>query len=81
VVNLRLPENIVPERYDVTLRPDLYSADPGKFSFTGSVVITLTVAKATSTVTLHHRQLTIDDATVEIKVGSRNIEVRSLIDQ
>lgn len=55
----RLGKNVVPERYDVELTPDLDAA-----SFAGSVTIATSVAEATGTIVLNAVELDILSATV-----------------
>ncbi|MBU6390125.1 M1 family metallopeptidase [Patescibacteria group bacterium] len=62
--SVRLSINVVPERYAIKLAPDLE-----KFTFEGEETITVRVAKATRTVTLHAKELDIESA--EVVVGER----------
>ena len=64
--SVRLPTNIVPERYVIKLKPDLE-----KFTFEGEETIHLWVLKPTRTVTLHSRELDIE--TVEIILGNTKV--------
>lgn len=52
ISSVRLPRHILPERYTLTLRPDLES-----FTFQGEEIIQVVVAKADKQVTLHARDL------------------------
>lgn len=52
--SVRLPRHILPERYALTLRPDLES-----FTFQGEEVISVTITKADKQVTLHAQDLEI----------------------
>lgn len=52
----RLPNDTKPETYDITLTTRV---DIQNFTFDGKVKIGITVLEATSTIKLHHRQLTI----------------------
>lgn len=57
---MRLSGNVVPERYNIKLKPDLE-----KFTFEGEETITVRVAKLTHTVTLHSRELDIEVGEVD----------------
>ncbi|XP_037030608.1 aminopeptidase N-like [Bradysia coprophila] len=52
----RLPNDTVPETYDITLTTRIDNAD---FVFNGSVRIGIYVNESTQLITLHHRQLTV----------------------
>lgn len=54
--NYRLPNDTVPETYDITLTTRIDNAD---FIFTGNVRIGIYVNESTQRITLHHRQLII----------------------
>lgn len=60
--SVRLTSHIKPEQYDLTLKPDLEA-----FTFSGKEVITLTLDKATTEITLHSKDIKID--TVEVIQG------------
>lgn len=64
----RLPKNIKPLQYDVTLETRL---DP-EFNFNGSVVIHLTPLENTKNITLHHRRLRIKDDSIKAHDSSAN---------
>ena len=55
----RLPRNVLPRHYDITLEPDLEVA-----SFKGSVAIDIEVVEATSVITLNAIELEIHTAVV-----------------
>jgi puromycin-sensitive aminopeptidase len=55
----RLPRSVVPERYELTLEPDLQRA-----RFDGEVVVSATVAEPTSEIVLNAIELEIHEATV-----------------
>ncbi len=57
----RLPDDVVPHRYDLVLEPDLQQA-----SFDGTVTISVQVQRATDQVVLHALDLEIDGATVRV---------------
>ncbi|MSP78805.1 MAG: M1 family peptidase [Dehalococcoidia bacterium] len=60
----RLSTNVKPEKYRLTLTPDL-----GKFSFSGEVAIDVTVAKATNQVVVNVAELTIQEVRVILPSG------------
>lgn len=57
-INYRLPNDTVPETYDITFTTRV---DSGDFNFNGVVRIGILARVATQLITLHHRQLTIAD--------------------
>ncbi|MFN7148125.1 MAG: M1 family aminopeptidase [Microthrixaceae bacterium] len=57
----RLPDDVVPHRYDLVLEPDLAQA-----SFNGTVTISVHVERATDQVVLHALDLEIDAANVRV---------------
>src|SRR3990167_5592668 len=59
--NVRLEKFIVPERYDIQLKPDLKN-----FTFEGVETILLTVSRKTRAITLHSKDLEIETAAVLI---------------
>ena len=63
----RLSRSVIPSFYSIELFPDLYSGDPSKFTFTGSVTIQMTCTENTSNFTLNSRQLEIDEKSVKIE--------------
>lgn len=62
VLNYRLPNNTLPLHYDVELTTNVHSGDK---KFTGVVKIDVTIVEATTTLVLHHRQLTIKSAKIQ----------------
>ena len=56
----RLPANVTPERYDLTLTPDLKA-----FTFEGNEIVAITVHEATSDVVLNALELEIESAVAE----------------
>lgn len=54
----RLPNTTRPNSYDVTLRTWVHEEN---FAFTGNVRIHITAVENTTSITLHHRYLTIED--------------------
>ncbi|XP_012939882.1 aminopeptidase N [Aplysia californica] len=67
VRDVRLPDNVYPEHYDVRLQPYMYVADPKKFTFKGSVKIYLRCDKTSDNVTLHINVLTVDKANIQFQ--------------
>ena len=57
----RLPENVLPQHYSLTLTPDLKAA-----TFSGSEIIDLTLAEPTSSISLNARDLTFNSVTLEV---------------
>ena len=55
-ISYRLPQNVRPLSYDVHLRTNVHINET---EFSGTVIINLDVFEATTSITLHHRQLTI----------------------
>jgi puromycin-sensitive aminopeptidase len=62
----RLPRNVLPRRYELTLEPDLTAA-----SFAGSVAVEAEVVETTPTVVLNAAELNIDEAWVTQDDGER----------
>ncbi len=52
---VRLSNNIIPEKYDIELKPDLKN-----FTFSGIETITLSIKKSTKVLTLHSKEIQID---------------------
>ena len=61
-----LPSTMVPTHYDLSLRPDIYRDDPDLFMFSGTVTIDILVKQPSNEITLHQRNLNIDDTTVRV---------------
>ena len=64
---IRLPKHIKPERYQLTIKPDLNG-----FTFTGSETIFLRLEKSTREITLHAKDLKIFD--VEYSAKSQKVK-------
>ena len=62
----RLPQTVVPSRYDLRLEPDLVNA-----TFAGRVEIAVTIHKAVEEVVLNAAELQISEATAEGAAGNR----------
>lgn len=68
----RLPKDVVPTEYNITLTPTFESNDTKKnFTFDGRVEITLNVLNSTNTITFHAKELEIDK---DIKLTYRYID-------
>ena len=66
----RLPRNVVPSRYDITIETDL---DAGRFS--GHEDVTVTVHEATSAIVLNAKELELVDVRVASADGAGAVEV------
>lgn len=69
--NIRLPENIIPQRYSITLAPNL-----DEFTFQGEEEILINLTKSTEKVVLHAAELEIQSASIhqdKQKLDSKNI--------
>lgn len=62
--NFRLPKDIRPVAYDITLAPVFNTSDNNNFTFTGRSVITLKIVNATNKITFHAKDLDINDLEV-----------------
>ncbi|MSQ27697.1 MAG: helix-turn-helix domain-containing protein, partial [Dehalococcoidia bacterium] len=65
-VQIRLPTTIMPERYRITLEPDLAA-----FTFTGEEAVELALTEATGRIVLHALELEIIEAHLILEDGSR----------
>jgi puromycin-sensitive aminopeptidase len=63
-ISVRLSKNIIPIEYEIQLKPDL-----DNFTFEGIETITLSVLKATKTLTLHSKEIEIETAEVGLPQG------------
>ena len=63
--SFRLPSSIRPERYEITLTPDLES-----FTFAGEEEVTLSVAEATTSIVLNAAELAFSSASVILPDGT-----------
>lgn len=68
--NYRLPNNTIPQTYDITLTLALES---NQFDFNGTVKIQIKALETTSNITLHMRQLSI--ATIKLEDKSNNQDI------
>lgn len=74
-IKYRLPNTTAPNSYDITLATNV---DKGDFSFTGSVSINLRVLEKTRNITIHARQLTVDEDSVTILKGLQRIKTSNV---
>lgn len=65
VKDVRLPLHLVPETYDIVLKPNMYGGDPETFNFEGYVKIYMNAKSAGTNVTLHTNKLEISDETIK----------------
>ena len=65
-VDVRLPNDTVPDHYNVELKPDIYGDDPKKFTFEGKVEIFLDCISPTNVVVIHINDfLTVDNSSIQ----------------
>ena len=64
--NYRLPRSLIPSMYSVELFPDIYGADPSKFTFSGIVKIDMSCNEDTNNITLNSKKLMINEKSVKI---------------
>ena len=72
----RLPANVVPKKYILTLEPDLE-----KFTFTGIEHVLLDVKEETDKIILNASELSIDEVSYELPDGSEVIPQNVSLDQ
>lgn len=65
-VGFRLPTNVKPISYTVTIKPYIYGNDSSKFHFEGSCTILVECKSATSIITLHVDRLNINRSDVSV---------------
>ena len=73
VLSYRLPNDTVPETYDISLTTRI---DQAVFEFQGIVKIGIVIKVATNFITLHHRQLVIENVYLRNSVG-QSVEIDS----
>ncbi|XP_041356218.1 aminopeptidase N-like [Gigantopelta aegis] len=76
--NLRLPLKVYPLEYDVEWKPDIYQADPSRFTNQGFVRIKMECRNATDHVTLHINGITIDNSTLVFRADTRTAEAPTI---
>jgi len=69
----RLPRTIVPQRYDITLEPDL-----GAATFAGECVTEVEVVEPTNTLVCNAAELVVQEAWVELMGGGERIDPESI---
>jgi puromycin-sensitive aminopeptidase len=69
--SVRLPKHIVPERYNLKLKPDLE-----KFVFEGEEVIDIKILKSTKNIVLHSKELDVEVA--EIDIGKKKFFAKKI---
>jgi hypothetical protein len=72
-INYRLPTNVIPSNYKITLDPLIEDDDP--VTFTGEVKITVNVIEETESITLHYNDLSINELKVTIASSGAEISV------
>lgn len=70
-LNYRLPRNVVPTNYDLTLIPDME-----KKTFNGSLLITISIVETTKTITLHSKKLRVGKMILR-NSGNKKIHITS----
>ncbi|MFI5205342.1 MAG: M1 family metallopeptidase, partial [Candidatus Paceibacterales bacterium] len=70
--NVRLPAHIKPERYQLTIKPDLEG-----FTFFGEEKIYLALAKSSRQITLHAKELKIWD--VEFQISNYKFQTKNIV--
>lgn len=83
---MRLPKNLVPEKYTIFLQPHFYTriieevnvTSPNQTLFTGNSTVEFHCAQGTSTIYLHSKDLMITDPAVMNKDTSEKIHVSSM---
>ena len=61
LTDVRLPLKVIPSRYDVTIKPDIYTGNTNTFVFSGNVSIMINCKQPTDVITLHIHDLEIDE--------------------
>ncbi|XP_017772734.1 PREDICTED: aminopeptidase N-like [Nicrophorus vespilloides] len=73
--SVRLPKSVTPSAYRLSIVPFIYE----NFTFEGDISIDVNVNEATSNITLHINELTIDEGSVKVLQDSREISVSHLV--
>lgn len=69
-----LPKSLRPIEYTLDVRPNIYTGNPGNFSFDGYVKIDMICDSLTQNITLHCKDLTINDDSISLQDSNgRNI--------
>ena len=61
---LRLPSSLIPQHYNLEIKPDLYAEHPDNFTFSGVETIYLYVNESTNKIVVQYRDISIDKDTV-----------------
>ena len=72
--DVRLPLHLIPEGYRVRLLPDLQ--EDGDFTFSGEVTMTLLAASAGRNVTVHVKDLVVENDTIAVRDTSADSDLR-----
>jgi hypothetical protein len=72
-INYRLPTNVIPSNYKITLDPLIEDDEPR--TFTGEVEITVKVTEETESITLHYNDLSINSINVTKVSNTTDISV------
>jgi len=65
---VRLPQNVQPKHYNLTIQPIIHLPldDPQQFTAPGTVVITVICSAATNSITLHANEIDINHGSVTV---------------
>jgi len=77
-IDYRLPTNVKPTHYKITLDPLIVGQEPQEepvlpSTFIGEVIITVRVLEETRSITLHYNDLSIQDVSISIKTAGNDI--------
>jgi hypothetical protein len=69
-IDYRIPRNLVPEHYDIEIRPDFYAPlQPSEFFLDGWVTVHMRCVTPTNLIHLHFRSMTINQQSVDVTEG------------
>lgn len=68
--DVRLPRDVLPELYEIEIKPNMYGDNPTAFNFVGHVTIHVHCKASTSNITLHSNKLSIDHNKVKVAESS-----------
>lgn len=69
----RLPENVIPVHYDLSLRAMTGNIFAGNRDYTGNVKIQIRIVSSTNSITLHNRNLNVTSVTLTPFAGGNSI--------
>lgn len=69
----RLPENVIPVHYDLSLRAMTGNVFAGNRDYTGNVKIQIRIVSSTNSITLHNRNLNVTSVTLTPFAGGNSI--------